>query len=59
MFYKITPYDDKTNIYKKYLGEEYDSNQDKKYSLIISNHVSWSVLYIAIKIHLLYIYKKI
>jgi hypothetical protein len=43
MFYKVTPYSDEKNIYKKYLGENYELNKDKKYSLIISNHSSWSV----------------
>jgi len=43
MFFKITPYIDKFKIYKKYLGDYYILDNQKKYSLIISNHVSWSV----------------
>lgn len=35
---KRTRYDE---IYKKYLGENYESDFDSKYSAIISNHVSW------------------
>jgi hypothetical protein len=43
MFYKVTNYKDEKNIYKKYLGESYCIEDHKKYSLIISNHVSWTV----------------
>jgi hypothetical protein len=32
-----------TDVLKKYLGSEYSPDFERKYSLIISNHMSWIV----------------
>ena len=37
IFYSVKSYKDETGIYKKYLGEDYNVEENKKYSLIISN----------------------
>jgi hypothetical protein len=44
IFYDVKYYEDKKGIYKKYLGEDYKIEKNTKYSLIISNHISWSVI---------------
>jgi len=43
IYYRVTPYKDEKGIYKKYLGSDYNIYDNKKYSLLISNHVSWTV----------------
>jgi len=44
IFYTIRNYEDINGIYKKYLGDDYQIEKNKKYSLIISNHISWTVI---------------
>jgi hypothetical protein len=44
IYYKVIYYEDNKLIYKKYLGEDYQIEKNSKYSLIISNHISWSVI---------------
>lgn len=44
IFYSEKNFEDKKEIYKKYLGDDYQIEKNTKFSLIISNHVSWSVI---------------
>lgn len=46
IFYKTKNYEDAKGIYKKYLGEDYEIEKNMKYSLIISNHLSWIVRFL-------------
>ena len=39
------------DIYKKYLGDDYDFNQDEKYSLIVSNHTGFYDIIMNMAIH--------